>query len=174
MFGRVPVERPHGEVVVLLLPDSQLLFEIIERIELPHSIELLVIFPVTALHLTIVPGSEWSDQLMPDAQLLQRTFKQSRLRFLTVQTVCKLRAVVSLDAFDGIRELFHHMLDELGRCVGAMFLKGFQITETAVFVDECVLIEFLSFRFSDKAGSRNKLDIDLSSLPRILHLFVRF
>ena len=66
------------------------------------------------------------------------------------------------------------MPDELRRSIGAVFIKGFQIAEPAVLVNECVLIEFLSFRFSDKTRSRNKFDIDLPSLSRILHLFVRF
>ena len=67
VFGRVPVEWSHGEVVVLPLSDGQLLFEIIERVELPHSIKLLVILSVTALHLAVVPGCEWPDQLVPDS-----------------------------------------------------------------------------------------------------------
>ena len=55
-----------------------------------------------------------------------------------------------------------------------MFLEGFQIAEAAELIDECVLIEFLSFSFPNKTGSGNIFDINLSSLPRILHLFIRF
>ena len=105
VFGRLPVEWSHREVVVLTLSDSQLLFEIFKRIELPHSIELLIILSVTALHLAVVPGRKRPDQLMPDSQLLQCAFKQGGLRFLAVQAVCKLRAVVCLDALDSIGKL---------------------------------------------------------------------
>ena len=55
-----------------------------------------------------------------------------------------------------------------------MLIEGFQITEPAVLVNEGVLIELLSLCFTDKAGCRNKFDIDLTSLPWILHLLVRF
>ena len=70
-----PVERSHGEAVILALSDSQLLFEVLERIELPHSIELLIVLPVAALYLAVVSGRKRPDQLVPDPQLLQCAFK---------------------------------------------------------------------------------------------------
>ena len=75
-FGRVPVERSHGEVIILPLSDSELLFEVLKRIELVASIEFLIILPMTAFHFPVVPGCERPDQLMLNAKLRQCCFKQ--------------------------------------------------------------------------------------------------
>ena len=55
-----------------------------------------------------------------------------------------------------------------------MFSEGFQIAETAVFVNKGVLIKLLTFCFSNNAGSWNKFYINLAPLSGILHLFIRF
>ena len=109
-----------------------------------------------------------------DAKLFHGSFKQCGLGFLAGQTVREFGAVICLDALYGIGKLLRHMPDELCRCVGAVFLEGFQVAVSAVLVNECVLIKFLPFCLSDKTGSRNKFDINLTSLPWILHLLVRF
>ena len=54
-----------------------------------------------------------------------------------------------------------------------MFFKGFQIAESTVFVNKCVLIKLLSFGFSYQADRWNKFYVNLAALSRILHLFVR-
>ena len=55
-----------------------------------------------------------------------------------------------------------------------MLLKGFEISETRVFIDGCILIKFASLCFcvANYAGVRNELNLYLNSLSRILHLFV--
>ena len=78
-FGRLPVERPHGEVVVLPLPDCELFLEILERVELVGSVEFLVILAMAAFDLSVVSGSKWTDQLVPDPKLCQCALEQSRL-----------------------------------------------------------------------------------------------
>ena len=55
-----------------------------------------------------------------------------------------------------------------------MLLECFKITESAVLVDEGILIVFLSSSFSHKAGSGNIFHVNLSPLSRIFHLFIRF
>lgn len=69
-FRRLPVERSHREVVVISLPDSKLILEIGEAIELVAGIEFLVVFSVTAFYFAIVPGRVWPDQLVVDAELV--------------------------------------------------------------------------------------------------------
>ena len=60
-----------------------------------------------------------------------------------------------------------------------MLLERFQIAKPAVLVDEGVL-EVTASLFSvlnsstHKAGAWHILDVDLDSLPRILHLFILF
>ena len=64
---RVPIQGTHGEMVVRFFSDSELLFEIIERIETMRSIEFLVIFSVRTLNLAVVPWSTDTDQLVLDS-----------------------------------------------------------------------------------------------------------
>ena len=56
LFGRFPVERAQGEIVALALPDSELSREVGKREELVRSIEILIIFSMTALHLPLWRG----------------------------------------------------------------------------------------------------------------------
>lgn len=69
LFGRVPVERPHGEMIVSPFTDSELLFEVLKGEETVGSIEFLVILPVAALYLSVVPWRVGLNELMTDAEL---------------------------------------------------------------------------------------------------------
>lgn len=80
-FGGLPVERPHGEVVILPLSDSQLFLKILKGIEGVAGIESFIVLSMTALHFPVVPGGVGLNELMPDAELLQGGFKE---RFLFV------------------------------------------------------------------------------------------
>ena len=75
----MPGQGTHRKSVVLTLPDSKLLLEILERKEFVGSIEFLIIFAVTALYLAIVSWSERTDQLVADSQLSQSFFKEGSL-----------------------------------------------------------------------------------------------
>ena len=75
MFRRLPVERPHGEVVVLTLSDSKLFLKIRKIIELMASIKFLIIFSMAAFYFAIVSGCVWLDQFVPDAELREGVFK---------------------------------------------------------------------------------------------------
>ena len=66
-IGRLPVERAHGEIVVLSLPNSKLLGKVIKGIECVAGIEFFIIFPVAALHLAVMPWRKWFDLLVADA-----------------------------------------------------------------------------------------------------------
>ena len=98
--GRKPAEGPHGQVVGTAVVDSELLCEIIQRIEGVARIKSLLIFAVAALNLAVVPGRIRTNELVPNAQFGSRLFKQRRKISLAARkTVGKLKAVVRLDAF---------------------------------------------------------------------------
>ena len=78
-FGGLPVERPHGEGVILPLSDSQLFLKILKGIEGVAGIEFFIVLSMTALHFPVVSGGVGLNELMPDAELLQGGFKE---RFL--------------------------------------------------------------------------------------------
>ena len=109
-FGGLPVERPHGEVVILPLSDSQLFLKILKGIEGVAGIEFFIVLSMTALHFSVVSGGVGLNELMPDAELLQGGLKE-RFLFgsLRVQPVREFRPVIRLDTFYGIWELFHHI-----------------------------------------------------------------
>ena len=55
------MKRPHREVVGAAVVDSELLCEIIQREEGMTGIEAFLVFSVTALYLTVMPGSIRAD-----------------------------------------------------------------------------------------------------------------
>ena len=55
-----------------------------------------------------------------------------------------------------------------------MLLKGFQIPPTGKFVNGSILVKLLICGISDDAGLWNEFYIDLDTLARKVHLFVRF
>ena len=174
-FGGLPVERPHGEVVILPLSDSQLFLKILKGIEGVAGIEFFIVLSMTALHFPVVSGSVGLNELMPDAELLQGGLKE-RFLFgsLRVQPVREFRPVIRLDTFYGIWELFHHILQELCGGIRAVFFVCLENSEAAVLVYEGVLIEFLLCHFPDETTLWNKFHIYLAFLTRICHLFIGF
>ena len=75
MFRRLPIEWSHGEVIILTLSDSELLFKVGKTVEFMAGIELLVILPVAAFYLSVMPGCVRFNQLVPDTELIQCLFK---------------------------------------------------------------------------------------------------
>ena len=113
LFGRFPVERAQGEIVVLALPDSELSREVGKREELVRSIEILIIFSMTALHFTVVAGRVRTDEFVLDAEFGKGFLKESRaVGFGTVQPVGELRTVIGLDALNGIGKFLNNMAQE--------------------------------------------------------------
>ena len=120
----MPIKRTHREIVVLVLPNGKLLFEVIKGVELVASIELLVVFSVAAFHLAVVPGRKRFDLFVADAELRQCFLEEGkRLCVVPTHAVGKFKPIVCLDTFDGIRELFNHMQKKLCRRIGAVLLK---------------------------------------------------
>lgn len=78
-FGGVPVERSHGEIVILSLSDSQLLLKISKGIKGVAGIEFLVVLSMAAFNFTVVPRGIRPNQLMPNAKLFQSSLKEGFL-----------------------------------------------------------------------------------------------
>ena len=70
LFGRAPVEGTHGEIVVFVLPGSKLLPVVLEIIELVRSVEILIILPVAAFDLSVMPRREDLYELMLNTELV--------------------------------------------------------------------------------------------------------
>ena len=78
--------------------DSELLCKIVQRVERMAGVKALLILPVAALCLAVVPGRIGTDQFMPNPQLGGRLLKQRRqVTFTAGKTLGKLKAVVRLD-----------------------------------------------------------------------------
>ena len=145
------------------------------------GIEVFIVFAVAALDLAVVPGGEGLNAFVLNAKSIQRHFKECFLvGALRVEPVGKLGAVVGLDTLNSIREAFHAVLNELRGRIGIMLFEGFQVTKTAVFINEGVLVIIAAILFgildgsSNQAGCRNILHIDLNLLPGIVCCFVLF
>ena len=139
------------------------------------GVEPLVVLPVAALYLAVVPGCKGSDDLVADAVGLQMLLKERGPFFLARKAVGEFRPVIGLDTFDAARERSHQMLHELGGRIGAVFLKGFHETPAGVFVDGSVLEELFSNDFAVfQTGRRDKFHIHLETLARVVHLLVGF
>ena len=65
---RTPIKRPHREVVGAAVVDSELFCKIIQREEGMTGIEAFLVFSVTALYLTVIPGRVGTDQLVTDSR----------------------------------------------------------------------------------------------------------
>ena len=145
------------------------------------SIEGFVIFSMAALDLTVMPGRERLNAFVLNTKAIQRYFKE---RFLVgaprVEAVGKLGAIVRLNTLDGVREAFHTMLDELRGRIRTVLFEGFQLTKTAVFINECVLVIIAAVLLgilngsSDQAGCRDVFHINLNLLAGIICCFVLF
>ena len=137
------------------------------------GIKVLVVLAVAAFDLAVVPGRKRPDLLVADAELSQSLLKHGKGLLLAVpHLIGKLKAIIGLDTFDGKGKLFHDMLQKLCGGVGTVLLKSLQIPETAVFVNEGVLIPLCAILLPDNTGLRDKFHIDLHTLAGILHLLI--
>ena len=134
----------------MALPEGKLRREVGEREE-----------PVTAFNLAVVAGSVRPYEFVLDTEFGKGFLKERRtVRFGIVQPVGELRTVVGLDTLNGIGEFLNNMAKEEAGRIGAVFLKGFEIAEAGILINEGVLVKLLTNGISDKASRRNKLDVD--------------
>ena len=139
------------------------------------GIKVLVILAMTAFHFSVVSWRERSDLLVTDTELCQRFLEEGKRHTLAVShLVCEFKAIIRLDTLNGVWEFFDDMLEKLCGGIGAVLPKRLQIPKSAVFIDECVLIELFLCCLPYKTSTRNEFHIDLDALTGILHLLIRF
>lgn len=140
-----------------------------------RSIEFFVIFTVAALHFAIVTWGVWTDELVTDTKLFQFQLKERGfIGALRQEAVRKLGAIVRLDTFNEIRELFHNMAQEGSRGIGAVLLKRLNIPKPAVLVQEGILKPLCGLLLVHNTSFRDEFHIDLHTLAGILHLLIGF
>ena len=143
--------------------------------ELVVSIKILIVLAVAAFYLAIMPGCERSDFFMLYPELSQCFFKERKWLVAAIaHLVGKFKTVICLDTLDCVGKLFYNVLEKLRGRVSAVLLKGFQIPETVVFINESVLIPPGAVLLTDNTGLRDEFDVNLHTLTGILHLLVGF
>ena len=76
VFGRNPIKRTHGKVIVFAKVNSKLCFEVGKRVKFVCGVEVFVIFAMGTLYLTVVSGSVRFYQLVLYATLFEARLKQ--------------------------------------------------------------------------------------------------
>ncbi len=136
--------------------------------------EPLVVLPVAALHLAVMPRGIGPDYLVADAMLFQTHLEKGGLIPVGGEAVCELSAVVCLDTLNGAGEGFHKVFHKQGGGIGAVFLKSFHKTPPGILINGGILEEMFSDDLAVyKAGRGDKFHIHLNALPGTVHLFVR-
>ena len=108
------------------------------------GVEPLVVLPVAALYLAVVPGCKGSDDLVADAMHFQVFLEESGLFPVSGKAVGKFRPIVCLDTFDRAGKGVYQMFHKLSGGKGIVFLKRFHKTPSGILIDCCVLKELFS------------------------------
>ena len=138
-------------------------------------VEALIVLPVTAFHLSIVSRRKGTDQLVADAVLLQTFLKKSGFVTMGGEPVRELGSVVCLDALDFSGKCLYQMIHKLGGRVGTVFFKSLYKTPSGILINGSVLEKLLPDDLAVfEAGRRNKFDVHLDALSRIVHLLIGF
>ena len=139
------------------------------------GVELLIILSVAAFYFAVVARCKGFDFLVVDSELGKCFFKEcQRFVFTVAHFICKFKPLVCMNTLNGIGKLLYYMLWKLCSRVCTLLLERLEIPESAVLVNEGILIVFLPGSFSHKAGSGNLFHINLSPVSRIFHPFIRF
>ena len=85
-----PSEGSHREVVVLTLPSGKLGFKVLKGKERVGCVELLIVFPVAALHFSVVSWRIRLNQFMLDPKFGKGILKESLFWVARAEPVCKL------------------------------------------------------------------------------------
>ena len=130
---------------------------------------------MAAFDLAVVPRGEDLNQLVPDAEIVERLLKECwPHRFRAVHPVRELGAVVRLDTFDGIGKLLLAMPDKLCSGIRAVLFEGFEIAKAAVFVNKGELVvAAVERRVANEAGGGHELHVDLYPLAWVIASFRR-
>ena len=141
---RKPVERSHRQVVGTAVMRRKLNRKILQGEEGVAGIEALLILPVAALHLAVVPGCVRPDQLVPNAQIHGGPLKEGEGFFLRAgEAIGELKAIIRLDTFHFdpfTGKPFIQPLEKIRRGIGGLFGIGPQEPQPGELVDGGVLI----------------------------------
>lgn len=161
-------------VVIPIIVHLELFGKIFKGIESMSGIEALIVFPVAAFHLAIVPGHKRPDQLVADTMAFQMYLEQGGLVPVGGKTIGEFRSVVCLNALNAAGKGFNQMFHKHSRGIGAVFFKGFHIAPPGILINGGILKELLTNDPAvDKAGRGHKFHIHLNTLPRMIHLLIR-
>lgn len=137
------MKRPHRKIVGATVVEGKLFCEVIQGKEGMGRIETFLVFPVTALHFTIMPGSVRANELVPNAEALCRCLKQSRdILFAVREAVGKLKSVVSLNTLYPDSPAcvpFYQFFQEISGGVGGLFRIGGQKAQPGELINGSVL-----------------------------------
>ncbi len=138
------------------------------------GIETLIVLPVASLYFAVVPRCIRADQFMPDPVLLQMDLKQGGFILVRGKTVGELIPVIRLDTFNGTGKGFDKVIHKQGGGIGTVFLEGFYIAPSGIFINGGILEEVFSNDIAvHKAGRGNKFHIYLNTLAGVIHLLIR-
>ena len=123
--------------------NGKLLFKVNQGEKRVGIIEPLLVLPVAALHLAVVPWGIGPNELMMDPQFSGSSLKESwKISFAVGKTVGKLKAVIRLDTLhmdpsSGIP--LDQFFQEVRRGVGRLLWIGSQKTEPGELVNGGIL-----------------------------------
>lgn len=78
-----PAERPHREVVVFPVPNSQLLSEVSKGHKGMAGVKALIVFAVGTLNFAVVPRRKGFDEFVADAKFLKGQLKHRGFFFFS-------------------------------------------------------------------------------------------
>ena len=140
-----------------------------------RGIEALVVLPVAALHLPIMPGGIGTDHFMLYPMFLQTFLEKGWFIPMGREAVGELCPIVGLDTFNRAGKGFYKVFHKLCGRIGTVFLKGFYKTPSGILIDSCVLEEMFPNNLAVfQAGRGDEFDIDLDALSWMIHLFIGF
>lgn len=138
-------------------------------------IETLIILPMAALHLSVMPWGKRTDEFVTYPVHFQMFLEKSGLLPVSGKSVGKFSSIIGLNAFDRTRKGFYQMFYKLGGRIGAVLLKCLYETPTGVLVNSCILKKLFSDHLGVfQTGRRDKFHIDLNPLSGMIHLFIGF
>jgi len=161
-------------VIVPPIVQLELFGEVLKRVKGMRGVEPFIVFSMTALDFSIMPGCEGTDLFVPYPIFGKALLKECQIcHGGCIEAFREFRTVVSLYAFDRHRKHFDQVFQKDSGRIRVMLIERFHIPPPGVFVNRRVLIELLSSRLIDQANGGHILHIDLDALPRILHLLIR-
>lgn len=137
-------------------------------------IEPLIVLPVAAFHLAVMPWRIGTDYLVPDAVLLQTHLEKGGLIPVGGEAVGKFGAVIRLDALNQAGEGFHKVFHKQCGGIGAVLFKGFHKAPPGILVNGGILEKmFADNPAVHKAGRGDEFHIHLYTLSGMVHLLIR-